>query len=343
MSRRRDKRKAPPMAAPQRPAGVDAMLLARAGASTKVEVDFDAVDKMLGVPSATATADARLASARRRDKDDQQLANLAQRAAAQPDSVERLFALATMQRKLERNAEALASFRRILALAPDRKDVEHMVAALSGEASPARASDEFVREEFDAFAERFDETLTTWLDYRAPEIVRDAVLARLGVPVAGETVIDLGCGTGLAAPLIKPFARRLEGVDLSPRMIEKAKARGLYDALHVDEIMRFLAARNDRYTLAIACDVFCYFGELAPVFAAVRASLQRHGVFVFTVERHEDEGFLLQPNGRYAHGHGFVLEAVAQAGLMLARSADVKLRTEALRPVMGGCYVVTRG
>jgi ubiquinone/menaquinone biosynthesis C-methylase UbiE len=40
-------------------------------------------------------------------------------------------------------------------------------------------------------------------------------------------VLEVGCGTGLVLMRIRDFARRAQGVDLSPGMLEKAKARGL--------------------------------------------------------------------------------------------------------------------
>jgi ubiquinone/menaquinone biosynthesis C-methylase UbiE len=40
-------------------------------------------------------------------------------------------------------------------------------------------------------------------------------------------VLEVGCGTGLLLQRIAGFARRAQGVDLSPGMLERARARGL--------------------------------------------------------------------------------------------------------------------
>ena len=37
-----------------------------------------------------------------------------------------------------------------------------------------------------------------------------------------EVIVDLGCGTGLTGAAFKPYAKRLVGIDLSPKMIEVA-------------------------------------------------------------------------------------------------------------------------
>jgi ubiquinone/menaquinone biosynthesis C-methylase UbiE len=43
----------------------------------------------------------------------------------------------------------------------------------------------------------------------------------------GKDVLEVGCGTGLVMLRLQKFARSVKGVDLSPGMLEKAKARGL--------------------------------------------------------------------------------------------------------------------
>jgi ubiquinone/menaquinone biosynthesis C-methylase UbiE len=43
----------------------------------------------------------------------------------------------------------------------------------------------------------------------------------------GKDVLECGCGTGLILDRVKEFARRAAGIDLSPGMLELAKARGL--------------------------------------------------------------------------------------------------------------------
>lgn len=43
----------------------------------------------------------------------------------------------------------------------------------------------------------------------------------------GRDVLEVGCGTGLVLERIARFARKARGIDLSPGMLEKARARGL--------------------------------------------------------------------------------------------------------------------
>ena len=302
--------------------------------------DFDAIERMLAAPADDAAV--RLSRLRERERQEERVRALQAALLEAPGDGARLQALANALRVLDRRAELLDVYRRMQRLAPEREEIGHMIAALSGEAgTPERAADGYVRSLFDATADSFDETLSNWLDYRAPDLVAEAVRAALGPGATTLATIDLGCGTGLAGPLLRGLTRRLEGVDLSPRMLEKARARG-YDALFEDEIGRFLSTRRGQYTLAVACDVFCYFGELAGAFRAVHDALKPGGVFAFTVERIAGEGHALGASGRYAHSHAFVVSAAAAAGFAPVSEAEVRLRTELHRPVVGGCYVFRR-
>ena len=90
---------------------------------------------------------------------------------------------------------------------------------------------------------------------------------------------DLGCGTGLMGPLLRPHVSgRLEGVDLSQGMVDKARAKGCYDHLAVEELVAYLdgsagqegvqCGGSGGYDLLVAADVFVYIGDLGPVFAS---------------------------------------------------------------------------
>ncbi|EIE50611.1 trans-aconitate methyltransferase [Salipiger aestuarii] len=56
-------------------------------------------------------------------------------------------------------------------------------------------------------------------------------LLRAVGPLPEGGVVDLGCGSGAAAPALKALKRSLTGVDLSASMLEKARVIGCYDAL----------------------------------------------------------------------------------------------------------------
>lgn len=241
-----------------------------------------------------------------------------------------------------RREEAVAVARRWLEEEPQDPSARHHLAALTGEAAPARAADAYVEDVFDRFAETFEAALGR-LDYRAPALVAGEIARVLPQPGANLVVLDAGCGTGLCAPLLKPYAARLDGMDLSAGMLEKAVQRGLYDRLDKAEITAGMAARPRTYDLVACADTLCYFGDLHAVLAAAGTALRPGGHLVFTVEALGEAdaaasgtGFRLHPgHGRYAHAAAHVRAAAAAAGLAVETLSPQELRMEGGMPVRG--------
>jgi len=233
-----------------------------------------------------------------------------------------------------RRDEALAAVREWIARDPDEPAAQHLLASLGGAEAPARASDAYVENTFDRFAGDFDATLAR-LDYRAPQLVMGAAAVLLGEPKGELDVLDAGCGTGLAGPMIRPWAKRMEGVDLSGEMLLRAHRRGGYDALHHAELVEFLGREDAAWDLIVSADTLCYFGALEEAFAAAHRALRPGGVLVFTLERLAQGGrFELNPHGRYAHEEQYVHAALAAAGFDVTPGRGV-LRMEGGAPVEG--------
>jgi len=239
---------------------------------------------------------------------------------------------------------AVAYHRDWLAQEPDNAYVRHHLAALLGE-RPERASDAYVEQVFDRFAASFDNHLAA-LKYRSPEQVAQALREAAPAPAAQFDVADLGCGTGLCGPLVRPWARSLVGCDLSAAMLERAAARGVYDALLKSELVQFLVERPGAFDVLVSSDTLIYFGALGPVFAAAHAALRPGGLFVFTTEAIPDaagEDFVLTDSGRYAHTRAGLVRRLADAGLAEPRIAAVCPRHESAREVSGWLVSARRG
>lgn len=240
--------------------------------------------------------------------------------------------------------EAARVFREWLALEPDSAQARHHLAAVTGQQVPARAPDDYVTEVFDNFAGSFDERLAA-LDYRAPALVGQALAHQLGPAPATPTLqmLDAGCGTGLCAQHLRPYARQLVGVDLSVGMLEQAQRRGGYDALHPAELTTWLAEHPAAYDAVVSADTLCYFGRLDEVLAAAALSLRPGGLLVFTVEAHADDAdHRLQHHGRYSHSQPYLARAAAAAGLAAPQFEPVILRREAGQPVHGWLVTTRR-
>ena len=267
--------------------------------------------------------------------------------------------------------ESARVYREWLRDEPDDPRPAHYLAALSGEQAPARASDAYVRATFDGFASSFDAKLAE-LEYRAPDLVGEAVRQALGEAHKTLRVGDLGCGTGLCGQHLVPYAARLQGVDLSRNMLKRAALLDLYDELREAELVAFLLERPLAFDLLVSADTLCYFGDLAEFAAAARASLDDGGLLVFTVEAHDATAataatadvadkadnvdvadvadvaevaevaevarvmdFVLHNHGRYSHREGYLRQVLVDAGFDAPLLREVVLRQEALMPVVG--------
>jgi predicted TPR repeat methyltransferase len=231
--------------------------------------------------------------------------------------------------------EAAAVFSEWVKDDPHNVQARHHLAAVTGQGVPERAPDAYVIDVFDKFAGSFDERLAT-LEYRAPGLVGEAIAARLGTAHANLEVLDAGCGTGLCAPWLVPYARRLVGIDLSTGMLEKARERGGYHELLAAELVAHLDTAASAYDLIVSADTLCYFGALDAVLASFACAMRPGGLLVFTVEAHTIEAdYKLQPHGRYSHHRNYVLRLLERQGLREARTEAVVLRKEAGQGVNG--------
>ncbi|MBP2290622.1 tetratricopeptide repeat protein [Azospirillum rugosum] len=234
--------------------------------------------------------------------------------------------------------KALAALRKARDLdSEDSLGSAALIAALeAGEGADLSAA--YVRALFDRYADRFDQDLVGKLGYAAPELLRRAV-DRLGGG-SGLRVLDLGCGTGLAGVAFRPLASHLAGVDLSPRMVDKARARALYDELWVGDVVAALDAAPAGWDLLVAADVLVYIGDLAPVFRAAAEALRAGGRFAATVERLDGEGFALGPTRRYAHAEAYLRATAEAAGLRILLLEPCAPRREKGVDVPGLLFVV---
>ncbi|MQP65209.1 methyltransferase domain-containing protein [Niveispirillum sp. SYP-B3756] len=232
-------------------------------------------------------------------------------------------------------AKASANLRRALELDPDDlAGAQSLLDQLAAADVPADLPATFVRALFDTYADRFDRELVGRLHYDAPGALR-ALLDEQGVG-GGRDILDAGCGTGLAGLAVRDMARHLAGFDLSPRMVEKARARDIYNELWVGELVESLSQRPRSADLLLAADVLVYLGDLRPVMAAAAKVLRPGGLFAFTCEWvDQPDGFLLHEGRRFAHSEFHVREALAQAGFTIRTLRHHSTRTDRGQPVPG--------
>lgn len=239
--------------------------------------------------------------------------------------------------KMQESAAALAEARRLM---PQSAAVAFHYAAIGAGDPPTQCPPEYLLELFDDYANRFDEHLFNRLAYRGPQLLFDAVGALEHPPLMD--IADLGCGTGAAGPLFRSMAKKLVAVDVSPRMLDKARERGAYDELVRAPIADFLRSRPAEFGLLLAADVFIYIGDLREVFEAAAGSLRAGGLFAFTIETIDSGDYLLRPTRRYAQSLGYIQRLAGDFGFKSVSICPAVIRAGEGPAVQGAVVVLRR-
>ena len=256
------------------------------------------------------------------------------------------FTLGEIREQLGEPEAAIAAFRKAQAADPGDRHGASLRLMLLGAEPLAGMPQAYVRALFDQYAPKFESALVGDLGYRGPALLFKAVLATRAAirkPAFFKRAIDLGCGTGLAATAFAKEVDHFIGIDLSPRMIEKARATGLYAELEVAEMVEGLRGKPDASAnLILAADAMVYLSHLAALLREAQRVLAAGGVLAFTLETHGGDGVLLGEGLRYAHGAAYVRASIGEAGLTLARLEELSARNEDNAPVPGLVAVATK-
>lgn len=260
---------------------------------------------------------------------------------------------------LDRHEKALEAYRRALKVDPGNATIKYLIATLGGAPVPPEPPRNYTRDFFDQFSLDYDKHLVRKLQYRVPETlsrivrqiwVNDRIASkeqsRKKSPadrrIASSRdfrILDAGCGTGLAAPLLRRLTTHLVGIDLSRGMINKARALGTYDELIVGELAEQMRTRPQAFDLVFAADVFCYQGDLVKVFRSAFNTLRPGGLLAFSVESCGGSNYVLRPSGRYAHPQAYIRRLAEETGLVERRVRSVTLRIEKAQPVAGDLFI----
>jgi predicted TPR repeat methyltransferase len=241
-----------------------------------------------------------------------------------------------------RPGEALAALREVLDREPAHERARFLVASLTGghvDTAPA----DYVTELFDSYAPGFEAHLVNVLGYQVPAQLAELVAAAGEAPHRAWRVIDVGCGSGLVGAAFRGVARHLIGSDLSPRMIEIARRRGVYDELHVEDLTATLRRARADADLVVAADVFIYVGALDEAFRTAASALRPGGLLAFSIERCDGDGYRLLPSSRYAHSDGYLRGLAQRHGFAVREARDTVLRTDHAGSVSGVLYLLTAG
>jgi predicted TPR repeat methyltransferase len=263
-----------------------------------------------------------------------------------PNFTSAWFTLGEIRQQLEENDKAIAAFRKARASDPGDRHGAVVKLMRLGAVQLGEMPQGYVQTLFDQYAPRFEAALLGDLDYRAPQLLFKAVLSVRNAakkPAFFKRAIDLGCGTGLGAAAFAKEVDHFIGIDLSPRMIEQARAAGFYAELEVADMVAGLRSKADgSANLILAADAMCYVSDIAPLLNEAKRVLAPGGVFAFTLETHGADGVAIGAGLRYAHGKKVVRDKVVAAGFALAHLEEASPRTEDNEPVRGLVVVAVK-
>jgi predicted TPR repeat methyltransferase len=232
---------------------------------------------------------------------------------------------------------AIANYQKALEFEPEYAIPRHMLNSLTGHTSKEPPK-EYVKNLFNDYAHRFNDSLVNNLQYNLPFIIKELILELNKEKLEFNNVIDLGCGTGLAGKNLRDISTILTGVDVSENMISEAEKLDIYDKLLVGDIVEELSLMEDKFDLLIALDVLIYVGDVKSIFQAVRKRCKIDSLFVFSVEIQDESGYSLLKSSRYAHSDKYIMDQAAEF-FKLVDSKDVRLRKEGNNWINGKVFV----
>jgi len=128
-----------------------------------------------------------------------------------------------------------------------------------------------------------------------------AVVFSLAFPYTrpGQTLVDIGIGTGLGSELFNKAGMHVVGIDISEEMLDACRKKGFTSQLvRHDLTMTPYPCGDASFDHAVSTGVFQFFENLTPVFWEIGRILRDGGVFVFVTgdrEQGEDATVIVGP------------------------------------------------
>lgn len=111
------------------------------------------------------------------------------------------------------------------------------------------------------FADHYDAEFATRLGYVYPTVIADYY--REHAKPTDTPIADIGCGTGLVAEALNLPPSQIHGFDISPDMLERSRAKGLYADMHEVDLTRPMLRPDKPFGAVISAGTFTH-GHLGP-------------------------------------------------------------------------------
>lgn len=259
----------------------------------------------------------------------------------QNDHFAALNNLAAIHSRLGDRQTAIALLKKANRINPADTSTQFMLNALTGENTQPQASAEYVTNLFNAYALYYDQHMQATLQYTLPfQIAR--LIHQLIPDQKVEHALDLGCGTGLTGNVLRENCLDLTGVDLSPKMLDAARKKNIYDKLIESDVIDFLQHDKQHYFLIVAADLLPYFGELETLFDLIKNRLSSNGIFIFTTEMNAHLPWQLQNTARFSHQIQYIHDLCKKYQFNLIHEEESTARTQDQQPLKVMIYVIKK-
>jgi len=261
-----------------------------------------------------------------------------------PDNIELTIELGKIMHEKGAQQEAGALLLKAKIISPENIEINYLLSNLEQNTVSYKDKQAYIAKVFDDYADAFDTHLVKQLEYHIPEQIRQLMHKVSADHPAGKLdILDLGCGTGQCGLLFQDISNKLTGVDLSARMIEKARQRRVYDELRVADIIDVLEEFDENtYDCIVAADVFIYVGSLAEVFPSCQKVLRDNGLFTFSVEDISGDAYRLRASGRFGHSNAYIHNLADSSGFDIREVHETMIRKEGTKHIPGRIFVLEK-
>ena len=197
---------------------------------------------------------------------------------------------------------------------------------------------QYIQDLFDHYAYHYDNHLLEVLTYQVPDIIHKQVLQHINPKPKQLSLLDLGCGTGLIAAKLQQETHTRVGIDASQNMIELARSKNIYTALHQGMIPDCLEPLNQKFDCITAGDLCPYFGCLSELIACIASCLNPGGFCLLTCENHYDTDYCLTTHARYSHNPKYIQKLTLENLLDCIDHETVVLRQQQGKDVLGSIF-----
>ena len=226
--------------------------------------------------------------------------------ALKPDYAAAHYNLGKVYKKIAKYSKAVECFEKTLELSSeDLMGATLQLATLGKRKIPDKTPEKYMREFYRKKSKNWNNFDKKKNNYRGHLLIENAFKKTHNISKKID-ILDMGCGTGSLARILRPYARSLVGVDLSPDMLFKAKEICLYDSLYEKDLSQYLGEVLNYYDTVVAAAVLIHFNDLDNIFFLVRDSLKINGRFIFSIFEETQKNKDLNSFLMYAHSDDYV-------------------------------------